>query len=232
MIERENIYTLKNVYKSFQHGKNEVSILKNLDLEIQKGQAVCITGPSGSGKSTLLHILGTLDKVSSGEVFYRDKNLADFGQKELAFLRNKKLGFVFQFHHLLMEMTSLENIMIPSYISQRPYKESLERAHFLAETLKLKDRLKHHPSELSGGEQQRVAIARALMNEPEVLLADEPVGNLDRQNSSSIRDLFFNLHKDFSLTLVAVSHDHFFAEAFPKILRLEDGNIVNINAMQ
>lgn len=231
-MDRENIYNLKNVYKSYKHGKNKLSILNGLNLKIQKGQALCITGPSGSGKSTLLHIIGTLDQATSGEIFYRDKNLADFGEKELAFLRNKKLGFVFQFHHLLTEFTALENVMIPGYIAKRPSKELAERAQFLMERLGLQDRQKHYPSELSGGEQQRVAIARALMNEPEVLLADEPVGNLDRKNQASIRDLFFDLQEHFALTLVAVSHDRFFSEAFPTIFKLEDGQVKDINANQ
>lgn len=229
---RENIYELQNVVKSFQRGSHQLTILNNLSLQVQKGQAVCITGPSGSGKSTLLHIIGTLDKATSGKVFYRDKNLEDFTSDQLSFLRNSKLGFVFQFHHLLNEFTALENIMIPSSIAKKPFKKSLERAQFLIDTLGLSHRQKHYPSELSGGEQQRVAIARALMNEPEVLLADEPVGNLDRANAASIRDLFFDLHEKFSLTLISVSHDSFFAEAFPYLLRLDQGQIRDVNTMQ
>lgn len=231
-MERESIYRLQNICKSYQHGNSVLPILKNLNLDIHKGQAICITGPSGSGKSTLLHIIGTLDKATSGQVFYRDKNIDSFNEKELAFLRNKKIGFVFQFHYLLTEFTALENVMIPAHLAKKNYKESLERAGFLMETLGLSDRQKHYPAELSGGEQQRLAIARALMNEPELLLADEPVGNLDRKNAASIRDLFFDLHKNFSLTLVAVSHDRFFAEDFPSLLKLEDGQIRDINATQ
>ncbi len=231
-MPRESVYELKNIVKNYQRGSYTLSILKNLNLRIAKGQAICITGPSGSGKSTLLHIMGTLDQATSGQVFYRGRNLLEFSEDQLAFLRRSKLGFVFQFHHLLSEFTALENIMIPSYLAKTPTKASLERAHFLMDTLGLSKRQKHYPSELSGGEQQRIAIARALMNKPEVLLADEPVGNLDRDNARFIRDLLFKLHEKFSLTLITVSHDAFFAEGFSTILKLEEGKVRDINAMQ
>ncbi len=230
-MSRENIYELKNIVKNYQHGSHTLPILKGLNLQVQKGQAICITGPSGSGKSTLLHIMGTLDQATSGQMLYRGRDLLEFSEDQLAFLRRSRLGFVFQFHHLLNEFTTLENIMVPSYLAKTPHKVSLKRAHFLMDTLGLSQRQKHYPSELSGGEQQRVAIARALMNEPEILLADEPVGNLDRDNAKFIRDLLFNLHEKFALTLIAVSHDTFFAEAFSTILKLEEGKIRDINMM-
>ena len=227
-MDKENIYQLKKVCKDYVHGTKALSILKDLDLEIKKGQAVCIVGPSGIGKSTLLHLMGMLDSVTSGEIFYKDKNLIRFTKDQQSFLRREKFGFVFQFHHLLPEFTALENIRIPAQISKRPRKLSVERAQYLLEILGLNSRGDHYPSELSGGEQQRVAIARALMNEPEILFADEPVGNLDQDNSKKIRDLFFKLHEKFNLTLISVSHDKSFAEAFPRVLRMEEGKLTEL----
>ena len=231
-MDKSNIYEIKNLVKNYQTESQLLPILKGLNLSIQKGEALCITGPSGSGKSTLLHLMGALDRPSSGELLYHNRNLCEWTDEQLAFFRRDKLGFVFQFHHLLGEFTVLENIMMPGYISGKSKKICSKRAQFLVESLGLTQRASHYPSQLSGGEQQRVAVARALMNEPEILLADEPVGNLDRKNSLIIRDLFFELHKKFHLTLIAVSHDTFFAEAFPSVLKLEDGKIHRINALQ
>ena len=222
---RENIYEIKKLVKNYQMASQELSILKGLDLSIQKGSALCITGPSGSGKSTLLHLMGALDRPSSGKILYRSRDLSEFTDEQMAFFRRNKLGFIFQFHYLLGEFTVLENIMLPGYINGKTKKKCSERASFLAESLGLKERFSHYPSQLSGGEQQRVAVARALMNEPEIILADEPVGNLDRKNGLIIRDLFFELQEKFHLTVIAVSHDSFFAEAFPSVLKLEDGKI-------
>ena len=220
-----NIYEIKNLVKNYHTESHTLPILKNLNLTVAKGSALCITGPSGSGKSTLLNIMGTLDRPSSGELLYYNRDLCGWTDDQLAFFRRDKLGFIFQFHHLLKEFTVLENIVMPAYISRKAKKEALDRAGFLAESLGLKERLSHYPSQLSGGEQQRVAVARALMNEPEILLADEPVGNLDRKNAFIIRDLLFELHDKFRLTLIAVSHELFFANAFSSILKLEDGKI-------
>lgn len=231
-MDEGNIYEIKNLVKSYKMESQELPILKGLDLSIQKGSALCITGPSGSGKSTLLHIMGALDRPTSGKILYHNRNLCEWTDEQMAFFRRSKLGFVFQFHHLLGEFTVLENIMMPGYISGYAKKICSERANFLAESLGLKERMSHYPSQLSGGEQQRVAVARALMNEPEVILADEPVGNLDKKNSLVIRNLFFELQKKFRLTLIAVSHDVSFAEAFPLVLRLEDGKIRRANALQ
>ena len=228
-MDRENIYELRDVSKAFPRGSQSLPVLKNINLTVQKGQALCIMGPSGAGKSTLLHIMGTLDRACSGVIFYRGRKLSGFSDEDRAFLRRGKLGFIFQFHHLLSEFTAQENIIIPGHFAGRGYKAALERARFLMETLGILSRKDHYPSELSGGEQQRVAIARALMNEPEVLLADEPVGNLDRNNALKIRDLFFELHETFQLTLISVSHDIGFAGAFPRILRLEDGCLREAN---
>jgi len=224
-MDEENIYEIRNLVKSYQTGSQVFPILKDLDLKIKKGSAICITGPSGSGKSTLLHILGALDRPNSGKILYYDRDICEWTDEQMAFFRRDKLGFVFQFHHLLKEFTVLENVMMPAYITGKPRKSSLQRADFLVKSLGLKDRVSHYPSQLSGGERQRVAVARALMNEPEIILADEPVGNLDRKNGLVIRDLFFELHEKFRLTLIAVSHSLFFAEAFSSVLKLEDGKI-------
>lgn len=231
-MNKENIYEVKNLTKIYKQASQNLFILKNINFCVKKGEAICISGPSGSGKSTLLNILGTLDCPSSGQVLYREKDLNSLTNQEVSFFRKNKLGFIFQFHHLLGEFTVLENIMMPAILAGKSKALRLERAQFLIQTLGLNDRQKHYPSQLSGGEQQRVAIGRALMNEPDILLADEPVGNLDRQNARIIRDLFFELHKKFQLTLLACSHDSFFTEAFPSILKLEDGRVKKINAMQ
>ena len=220
-----NIYEIKDLVKNYHTESQTLPILKGLSLTIPKGSALCITGPSGSGKSTLLNIMGALDRPSSGKILYHNRDLCKWTDDQLAFFRRDKLGFVFQFHHLLKEFTVLENIIIPAYISRKDKKSALDRAKFLAESLGLQERMSHYPSQLSGGEQQRVAVARALMNEPEILLADEPVGNLDRKNAFIIRDLFFELHDKFHLTLIAVSHELFFASAFSSVLKLEDGKI-------
>ena len=227
-MEQENIYQLQKVCKDYIHGTKPLNILKDLNLEIKKGQALCIIGPSGIGKSTLLHLMGALDQVTSGKIFYRNKELSHCTKEQQAFLRRERLGFVFQFHHLLPEFTALENVRIPAYLAKVSRKESLERAEFLLDALDLTSRKSHYPSELSGGEQQRVAIARALMNNPEVLLADEPVGNLDQENAQKIRDLFFKLYEKFKLTLISVSHDRAFAEAFPTVLKMERGMLREI----
>ena len=231
-MDRENIYEIKNLVKNYQMESQVLPILKGLSLNVQKGSALCITGPSGSGKSTLLHVMGALDRPNSGQILYHNRDICEWTDEQMAFFRRDKLGFVFQFHHLLKEFTVLENIMMPAYIAGKPKKIGLEKADFLAESLGLKERISHYPSQLSGGEQQRVAVARALMNEPEIILADEPVGNLDRKNGLMIRDLFFELQEKFCLTLIAVSHDVFFAEAFSLVFQLEDGRIHQINGLQ
>ena len=216
------IYDLKKISKSYA---KTGFVLKDLDLNVSKAEALCIMGASGAGKSTLLHIMGALDKPDSGSVLYRGGNFRFFSSKEAAFFRRRKIGFVFQFHYLLNEFTALENILLPARIAKTPPKEAYDRAMGLMETLQITQRKDHFPSQLSGGEQQRAAIARALVNAPEVLLADEPVGNLDRENSLKIRELFFQLQSDFQLTLIAVSHDEDFAGAFPSVLHLQDGKI-------
>ena len=223
MTEQNWAIEASGLSKKYVRGDQELEILKNIDLRVKRGEAVSIVGASGAGKSTLLHLIGALDQPTSGEVFIHGKNVSHMGDREQAALRSRDIGFVFQFHHLLGEFTALENILMPSKIAGRSAKETYERSEFLIETLGLKDRQQHYPTELSGGEQQRVAIARALVNGPTVLLADEPSGNLDSENSLKIQQLFFDLQKEMGLTLVVVTHDRSFSQKFPRQLELRDG---------
>ncbi len=217
------LLTAHSVTKSYPMGASRLEILKGIDLEIRAGDALCIVGSSGAGKSTLLHILGTLDRPTLGKVLYRGQDLTKRSDEDLAAFRNQAMGFVFQFHHLMGEFTALENVMMPCRIAGQSPKEARGAAEELLDTLGMSHRLNHHPSELSGGEQQRVAIARALVRKPEVLLADEPTGNLDTSNGGKIQDLFFELKERLHLTLVVVTHDENFAGKFPKVLHMRDG---------
>ena len=212
----------KNIRKSY----GSLDILKGVDLEVAKGEVVCIVGPSGAGKSTLLHIIGTLDKADSGILQIGDNDLNTFNDKALSRFRNQNLGFIFQFHHLLPEFTALENVCIPGYIGRKPEKEVNERARTLMDYLGMSDRLDHKPSELSGGEQQRVAVARALINQPGLILADEPSGNLDTRNSNELHDLFFKLRAEFGQTFVIVTHNESFARQADRTLEMRDGLII------
>ena len=201
-------------------------ILKGLDFEVVAGEAVCILGASGAGKSTFLHILGTLDRPTRGMVSFEGRDLFARGDAELSKFRATKMGFVFQFHHLLSEFTALENVMIPGRIAGLHARDCRRRATALLDYLGLAARTAHYPSELSGGEQQRVAIARALFHQPPLLLADEPTGNLDSENSQKIQDLFFQLKEDLGLTLITVTHDQRFAGRFARSVRMADGQWV------
>lgn len=210
----------KGIHKSYGES---LQVLKNVDLVIQEGDAICIMGASGAGKSTLLHILGTLDKPTQGEVFFKGSRLSEKSDNELSRFRNRAMGFVFQFHYLLKEFNALENVMMPCRIAGLSERESRKKAEELLVDLGLQNRMTHHPSEMSGGEQQRVAIARALSMRPDILFADEPTGNLDSQNTMKIQELFFALKRKYNLTLVVVSHDIDFAKKFPKVYKLRDG---------
>jgi lipoprotein-releasing system ATP-binding protein len=201
-------------------------ILRGLDFEVVRGEAVCILGASGAGKSTFLHILGTLDRPTRGSVYYQSEDLFAKNDAELSAFRSQKLGFVFQFHHLLGEFTALENVMMPGRIANQPAHEAKARALTLLDHLGLAHRLTHYPSQLSGGERQRVAIARALYHRPQILLADEPTGNLDSENSMKIQDLFFELKEEMGLTLIVVTHDTSFASRFPRSVKMADGQWV------
>ncbi len=214
--------SVKNIKKSY--GKLEV--LKGVGLHIAKGEVVAIVGKSGAGKSTLLHIIGTLDRPDSGTVIINGEDVGRLKSKALARFRNDHIGFVFQFHHLLPEFTALENVCIPAFIKKTPEKEAKQRATELLEYLGLADRMTHKPTELSGGEQQRVAVARALINQPAVILADEPSGNLDTGTSKELHELFFQLRKDFDQTFVIVTHNPELAAMSDRTLEMKDGWII------
>ena len=213
------------IYKSF----GNVDVIKGIDLHINKGEIVAIVGASGAGKSTLLQILGTLDKPDKGKVIIDNQDITSLNQKNLASFRNKKIGFVFQFHHLLPEFTALENICIPAFIAGVPKKEAADKAMALLEYLRLTERASHKPSMLSGGEQQRVAIARALINNPAIILADEPSGNLDSQNAKELHELFFSLREKTGQTFVIVTHNRSLANMADRALTIVDGKIEHNN---
>ncbi len=221
------IIRANNVVKNYQTGLHELPVLKGVHLEIKHGEAVCLLGSSGAGKSTLLQILGTLDRPTQGEVFFEGQSLFEKSEEELAQFRNETMGFVFQFHHLMNELTAEENIMLPGLLGQLPENDCrMSAAHWLS-VMGLTDRRDHYPHQLSGGELQRVAIARALMRKPRILLADEPTGNLDSENSAKIQKMFFDLQKQLGLTLVVVTHDLQFAQQFSKIYRMKDGYLTS-----
>jgi lipoprotein-releasing system ATP-binding protein len=201
----------------------DLKVLKGISLEVKKGEIVTIVGASGAGKTTLLQILGTLGKPDSGVVSINDKDVFSMGEKELSRFRNKEIGFVFQFHHLLPEFTAFENVCIPGYIARRNRKEVEQRAKELLELLELNDRLDHKPSQLSGGEKQRVAVARALINNPSIILADEPSGNLDSHNQEELYRLFFDLRERFGQTFIIVTHDEHFAGKSDRMIHIRDG---------
>lgn len=223
----EEILVARNIHKVYPQGSGRLHILKGIDLSIRSGEAICIVGSSGAGKSTLMHILGTLDTPTEGTVHFRGRNLFEMGDEELAYFRNKSLGFVFQFHHLLSEFSALENVMLPARLSGKAgLVDAKQKAEQLLVKVGLGERLHHFPSQLSGGELQRVAIARALVNDPEVLFADEPTGNLDSQNGAKIQELFFDLIRSLHVTVIVVTHDTQFAQKFPRVLRMQDGHWV------
>lgn len=213
---------LENVYKTFK----PVEVLKDINLEILDNEFVSIVGPSGAGKSTLLHLIGTLEKPDKGTVKYDDKDIYRLNDRDLSNFRNRNIGFVFQFHHLLPEFSALENVMLPSLIAGVSKTKASEKAERLLNELNLKHRLTHKPQELSGGEQQRVAIARALINDPKFLLADEPTGNLDSQNAEEVINLFKRLHNQANLTIILVTHQESFANISDRIIHIKDGCIV------
>lgn len=211
-----------NIYKSF----GNVDVLKGVDLTINKGEIACIVGASGAGKSTLLQIIGTLDKADKGNITIDNQDISSLNQRKLAAFRNKKIGFVFQFHHLLPEFTALENICIPAYIAGVSKKEANEKAMQLLDYLNLTNRKDHKPSMLSGGEQQRIAVARALINNPAIILADEPSGNLDSQSAKDLHNLFFDLRDKTSQTFIIVTHNPQLAEMADRTFTMKDGLIV------
>ena len=214
--------TGKNIYKDY----GLVNVLKGVDIEVRKGEIVSIVGSSGAGKSTLLHILGTLDKADQGTLTMNDTDLVNLSGKKLAAFRNKHIGFVFQFHHLLPEFTALENVSIPGWLAGRKKAEVKTRAMELLDLLGLSGRLENKPNQMSGGEQQRVAVARALINTPDIVLADEPTGNLDSENANELHRLFFDLRNQFSQTFLIVTHNEALAKLGDRVLYMKDGKIV------
>lgn len=212
----------ENITKSF----GDLQVLKGINIEIKKGEIVSIVGASGAGKTTFLQILGTLDKPDSGRIIFNNIDVHGLNEKPLSRFRNQNIGFVFQFHHLLPEFTALENVCIPAFIARVPKNKAESRANEILTFLKLESRLDHKPNELSGGEQQRVAVARALVNDPEVILADEPSGNLDTQNKKELHELFFTLREKYNQTFVIVTHDINLAKMADRKLTIKDGKII------
>ncbi len=216
-----------DIHKSYTTGRRSLHVLKGIDLTLEQGEILAIVGPSGAGKSTFLHILGTLDRPDSGSVVLSEKNIFDLSDRQLAHIRNQSIGFVFQFHHLLPEFTALENVMIPGFIARRERQNLELRAKNLLARVGLAEREHHRPSELSGGEQQRVAVARALINDPKLILADEPSGNLDQATSLALHDLLWDLSRTDLRTFVIVTHNSRLAERSDRIVELIDGRIVS-----
>lgn len=233
----EVVLETKNLSKSYFQGKNEIRALKKINLKIEKGKIYTILGPSGAGKSTLLHLLGAIEKPSEGEIFFVGENISKLNKNQLADLRSKRIGFVFQFHHLLPEFTALENVTIPGLIGlkfnsvglEKKHKkiEIRERALEILKELGLQNRINHKPQELSGGEQQRVAVARALINNPSLILADEPTGNLDKETGEKVYQLLLSLNKNRDVTLLVVTHNKQLASHSNQIVYFEDGQIKN-----
>ena len=214
--------TGKNIYKRY----GSLEVLRGVNLEISKGAVVAIVGPSGCGKSTLLHILGSLDKADMGEIVINNTGLNLLSGNKLAAFRNKHIGFVFQFHHLLPEFTALENVCIPGWLAGRNKNEVKEKAEGLLKILGLVNRNENKPNQLSGGEQQRVAVARALINNPDIVFADEPTGNLDSANAQELHELFFDLRKQFNQTFLIVTHNEELSQLSDRVLHMKDGLIV------
>ena len=212
----------KNIHKSF----GELEVLKGVDLAVSRGEIVSIVGPSGAGKTTLLQILGTLDKPDSGSVLVDGMDVSKLSSDQMSGFRNKHIGFIFQFHQLLPEFTALENVIIPALIGGTDFKKANQRAKELLDYLQLTDRLEHKPSELSGGEKQRIAVARALINNPSLILADEPSGSLDTQNKEELHKLLFDLRDKFGLTEVIVTHDRELAKICDRTIEMKDGRII------
>jgi len=212
-----------NIHKHY----NRLEVLKGVDIQVARGEIVSIVGSSGAGKSTLLHILGSLDKPDQGQIILNKQRLDNLSGNRLSAFRNRQIGFVFQFHHLLPEFTALENVCIPGWIAGEKKKDVLIKATALLKTLGLEDRLENKPQQLSGGEQQRVAVARALINNPSIVMADEPTGNLDSANAKELHQLFIDLRNEFNQTFLIVTHNEELAKLSDRILQMKDGRIIN-----
>ncbi|MFZ7147949.1 lipoprotein-releasing ABC transporter ATP-binding protein LolD [Avibacterium avium] len=223
MTEKQILLSCQNLTKVYQEGENQTQVLKDVTFSIEEGELVAIVGSSGSGKSTLLHTLGGLDQPTSGEVFIKGQSLQKASADELAKLRNQYMGFVYQFHHLMADFSALENVMMPMLIGKQNRSESQDRAEKMLQAVGLAHRIKHRPSALSGGERQRVAIARALVNNPALVLADEPTGNLDRKTTESIFELILKLNQEQKIAYLLVTHDLQLAEKLSRRMVMQDG---------
>ncbi|MFZ7255382.1 lipoprotein-releasing ABC transporter ATP-binding protein LolD [Avibacterium avium] len=223
MTEKQILLSCQNLTKVYQEGENQTQVLKDVTFSMEEGELVAIVGSSGSGKSTLLHTLGGLDQPTSGEVFIKGQSLQKASADELAKLRNQYMGFVYQFHHLMADFSALENVMMPMLIGKQNRSESQDRAEKMLQAVGLAHRIKHRPSALSGGERQRVAIARALVNNPALVLADEPTGNLDRKTTESIFELILKLNQEQKIAFLLVTHDLQLAEKLSRRMVMQDG---------
>ena len=215
-----------DLQKSYYDGETELPVLQGVNLEVHASEVLAVVGASGVGKSTLLHIIGTLDRPTAGRVFYEEHNVFDLPDRDVARFRNERIGFVFQFHHLLPEFTALENVAMGALITSPNSGGVYEKARELLDYVRLSERLEHYPSQLSGGERQRVAIARALINQPKVVLADEPTGNLDRRSSDSVLELLWNLNVKSGQTFIIVTHNQELAQRADRVVHLVDGKVV------
>ncbi len=223
----ETLIELENVWKSYRFGKIDLTILKGVNLEIKKGSFISIMGPSGSGKSTMMHIIGCLDVPTKGKVFLEKRDVSKLSEDELASIRGKKIGFVFQQFNLLLNLNALENVTLPMVFNGINEKERKERAKMLLSSMGLGERLFHKPNELSGGERQRIAIARALANNPEVIIADEPTGNLDSRAGETVMEILTSLYEREGKTVIVVTHDQEIADYAQRIIHIKDGQILN-----
>lgn len=222
------ILRVSGLKKTFSKNGVEINVIKGITLDINEGDFITIMGPSGAGKSTFLHILGTLDKPSEGDIFFRNRNIKEFSEDEESRFRNEKIGFVFQFYHLLQDFNVIENIMMPLLIKRLHLTDATAKAEKFLTIMGLKNRRNHKPGELSGGEQQRVAIARALVNEPEIILADEPTGNLDRKTGKEVLDYLLSINEQLSSTLVLVTHDPEIGSIGERKMKMVDGELFTI----
>ena len=224
-MNRETLIRIVDLHKSYYDGEAELPVLQGITLEIYMSELLAVVGASGVGKSTLLHIIGTLDRPTTGNVLYNEQDIFTLSDTELARFRNREIGFVFQFHHLLPEFTALENVAMAALISSSNNKSVYKEAASLLDYVGLSERLSHYPSQLSGGERQRVAIARSLINQPKVVLADEPTGNLDRRSSEAILELLWNLNATSGQTFVIVTHNQELAQQVDRVIQLVDGKV-------
>lgn len=223
----ESYIRIEDLRKSFGKGEGRVDVLKGVDLELTRGEMVAVLGVSGAGKSTMLHILGGLERPGAGKVLYEERDIFSMGDSALSEFRNREIGFVFQFHHLLPEFTAIENVMMPALIGRMKREDAMERADELLKRVGLSERIRHKPGELSGGEQQRVAMARALVMNPKILLADEPTGNLDSKTGEEIFDLMAELNRDLGITYVMVTHNERLASKMGRQVTVQDGRIIS-----